>query len=66
MDSFSVACFVAKKLATKQSTTKLPFTLALVVRGNYYQAILKLLWRGLVNSNTIFCNVKNDCKRSSI
>ena len=31
MDSFSVACFAAKKLATKQSTTKSPFTLALEV-----------------------------------
>ena len=31
MDSFSVTCFVAKKPATKQSTTKLPFTLALEV-----------------------------------
>ena len=29
MDNFSVDCFAAKKLATKQSTTKLPFTLAL-------------------------------------
>ena len=31
MDSFSVACFAAKKLATKQSTTKLQFTAALEV-----------------------------------
>ena len=31
MDNFSVTCFVAEKLATKQSTPNLPFTLALCV-----------------------------------
>ena len=31
MDNFSVTCFVAKELTTKQSTTKSPFTLALEV-----------------------------------
>ena len=54
MDNFSVTFFVAKNLATKQSTTKLPFTLALYYLMNFYVKSLRRRAQTIIAKGLLF------------
>ena len=49
MDSFSVTCFAAKSLPQKQSTTKLPFTLALAVKNWTMEKLIQRIKEAPIN-----------------